>query len=965
MDGNIEKDCTALGALFNHIVNDLRSSSPVWEDFTVKATKLHTTLRTTLVAISSFLEAFQKVADMATNTRGATKDIGLALTRLCLRHRSIESKLKSFTSSITDNMVSPIQEKLEDWKKAVVQIDKDHNKECKKARAEIKKAASDTVRLQKKVKKGSSKDMQSKLDHALHDVHGKFRELEEAEKSAVRKALIEERSRFCLFVTALRPFVENEINLLTEVTHLQEIMDSLVKNSSNPERLPQASEQVLLDLKGTDISTWSLQDNIKHSPPSSPSSMGSRKSSMCSISSLNSSSSGSSKSHSPSHHFRPRSVSQGNNAEAGSTGESTPTDSTPSTPSEQANTPSASSTWNNWPEQPKMGSSQDSSRPHTISTAYERSHARPALSATLFEPPVPEVPEKEGSAVLRHPPPSLGARPESSTSHYARPATINKLQSVMPSLGPKPKSKAVPPPVVPMMETDELPVYVNMNELASMEAEKRQHEGKDGGETDSNAQTPVTPQDQGGLTTPQSAGPTQSPSDLDIQEAIRDLENCTAALHSDYEEPVELSSAPKPPKGPNQVLPPQKLQNSLELAEAIRELEASTAALTTAYDQPDGSNASRGSLQCSSGYGTMNSTPSGSEDTITTGELLVTPVDIMLPDREKYFTIPRNSEFLRAYKATLEARRPASTAGIPVTQVGIGSLKRNAKPPPPVRRSSSITGGPPPVLQKTRRSPPKGPPANARIVLDGQHSMLHRRSHSSGSEQAHEALVKMKHTKSADMLDGHSHYATPEVGGQVIAPSAEVNAPPSPQYAVPHVTGAEPPVSQAQPISGIVQSLNAKFAALQQTQVQQQQQPIQQLPPQQAKQQTPQQQQQRQPPQTRPKPQHQVQNPKAQPAVSAEEHGHAYGQTYGQSQNHSSVYAEVHTERVPLHPHPEAEEDFPDLPPPPSEEELAEMNAQFGKKPMDVVRDSLVTELKHGPQLRRTGTLEKTETYQI
>lgn len=63
----------------------------------------------------------------------------------------------------------------------------------------------------------------------------------------------------------------------------------------------------------------------------------------------------------------------------------------------------------------------------------------------------------------------------------------------------------------------------------------------------------------------------------------------------------------------------QKLQNSLELAEAIRELEASTAALTTAYDQPDGSNASRGSLQCSSGYGTMNSTPSGSEDTITTG----------------------------------------------------------------------------------------------------------------------------------------------------------------------------------------------------------------------------------------------------------------------------------------------------------------------------------------------------------
>ncbi|KFM74647.1 Metastasis suppressor protein 1, partial [Stegodyphus mimosarum] len=33
---------------------------------------------------------------MATNARGATKDIGSALTRLCLRHRSVEAKLKTF-----------------------------------------------------------------------------------------------------------------------------------------------------------------------------------------------------------------------------------------------------------------------------------------------------------------------------------------------------------------------------------------------------------------------------------------------------------------------------------------------------------------------------------------------------------------------------------------------------------------------------------------------------------------------------------------------------------------------------------------------------------------------------------------------------------------------------------------------------------------------------------------------------
>ena len=63
----------------------------------------------------------------------------------------------------------------------------------------------------------------------------------------------------------------------------------------------------------------------------------------------------------------------------------------------------------------------------------------------------------------------------------------------------------------------------------------------------------------------------------------------------------------------------------MELAKAIQELEASTAALQSTYDNDTtaqvkyDSNTSQSSLQCSSGYGTMNSTPAGSEDTIATG----------------------------------------------------------------------------------------------------------------------------------------------------------------------------------------------------------------------------------------------------------------------------------------------------------------------------------------------------------
>lgn len=90
---------------------------------------IHVQCRATLQAIGLYLEAFQKIADAATNSKGlllhfipdaslfvclkcvcvfdclffyllftgATKDIGTALTRICLRQRAVESRVKSFT----------------------------------------------------------------------------------------------------------------------------------------------------------------------------------------------------------------------------------------------------------------------------------------------------------------------------------------------------------------------------------------------------------------------------------------------------------------------------------------------------------------------------------------------------------------------------------------------------------------------------------------------------------------------------------------------------------------------------------------------------------------------------------------------------------------------------------------------------------------------------------------------------
>ncbi|XP_060051312.1 protein MTSS 1 isoform X9 [Erinaceus europaeus] len=307
MEAVIEKECSALGGLFQTIISDMKGSYPVWEDFINKAGKLQSQLRTTVVAAAAFLDAFQKVADMATSTRGGTREIGSALTRMCMRHRSIEAKLRQFSSALIDCLINPLQEQMEEWKKVANQLDKDHAKEYKKARQEIKKKSSDTLKLQKKAKKVDilgRGDIQPQLDSALQDVNDKYLLLEETEKQAVRKALIEERGRFCTFISMLRPVIEEEISMLGEITHLQTISEDLKSLTMDPHKLPSSSEQVILDLKGSDYS-WSYQ-----TPPSSPSTTMSRKSSVCSsLNSVNSSDSRSSgsHSHSPSSHYRYRS----------------------------------------------------------------------------------------------------------------------------------------------------------------------------------------------------------------------------------------------------------------------------------------------------------------------------------------------------------------------------------------------------------------------------------------------------------------------------------------------------------------------------------------------------------------------------------------------------------------------------------------------------------------------------------
>ncbi|XP_051015566.1 protein MTSS 1 isoform X1 [Acomys russatus] len=636
MEAVIEKECSALGGLFQTIISDMKGSYPVWEDFISKAGKLQSQLRTTVVAAAAFLDAFQKVADMATNTRGGTREIGSALTRMCMRHRSIEAKLRQFSSALIDCLINPLQEQMEEWKKVANQLDKDHAKEYKKARQEIKKKSSDTLKLQKKAKKGRG-DIQPQLDSALQDVSDKYLLLEETEKQAVRRALIEERGRFCTFVSMLRPVIEEEISMLGEITHLQTISEDLKSLTMDPHKLPSSSEQVILDLKGSDYS-WSYQ-----TPPSSPSTTMSRKSSVCSsLNSVNSSDSRSSgsHSHSPSSHYRYRSSNLAQQA--------------------PVRLSSVSSHDSGFISQDAFQSKSPSPMPPEAANQLSNGFSHYSLPSESHAGPV-------GAGPFPHCLPASRLLPRVTSLHlpdYAHYYTIGP--GMFPSSQiPSWKDWAKPGPYdQPLVNT------------LQRRKEKREPDSNGGGPTAT-----------GGP--PTAAEEVQRPRSMTVSAATRPGEEMEAC--------EELALA---------------LSRGLQL---------------------DTQSSSRDSLQCSSGYSTQTATPCCSEDTIPsqgTRRPACRPAFRAAPvsdydyfsvsgdqeaeqqDFDKSSTIPRNSDISQSYRRMFQAKRPASTAGLPTTlgpamvTPGVATIRRTPSTKPSVRRGT-IGAGPIPI--KTPVIPVKTP----------------------------------------------------------------------------------------------------------------------------------------------------------------------------------------------------------------------------------------------------------------
>ncbi|VDL57460.1 unnamed protein product [Hymenolepis diminuta] len=118
-----------------------------------KSNKLTASMSVTMQCMSGFLEAFQKIADIAETNNAGLRPFGIALRRYCLRQRCIESRLRSFNSQITDCLVTPLSDRLEEWRRTSNQMDRDSVKELRKAKSELQRAMLEAEKCKKRIKR--------------------------------------------------------------------------------------------------------------------------------------------------------------------------------------------------------------------------------------------------------------------------------------------------------------------------------------------------------------------------------------------------------------------------------------------------------------------------------------------------------------------------------------------------------------------------------------------------------------------------------------------------------------------------------------------------------------------------------------------------------------------------------------------------------------------------------------------
>lgn len=196
--------------IFTHVKHDMKAGNVLWEDLIGTGFRYVSAIRAAISAHSAFLDALNKVALFANQSKGGCDDLGTLLCRLVDQEKNIDMMKASSVTHLNDGVLAPLEERVSEWRK-MAQNDAQlgtPKRSMSESMKNLRKGASSenlfnraAMTLSRRSRRGSSsrdgknREPQNGVESPIY-----------VSKENLTDILVENRARITTFVRSLQPY---------------------------------------------------------------------------------------------------------------------------------------------------------------------------------------------------------------------------------------------------------------------------------------------------------------------------------------------------------------------------------------------------------------------------------------------------------------------------------------------------------------------------------------------------------------------------------------------------------------------------------------------------------------------------------------------------------------------------------------------------------------------------------------
>lgn len=223
---------------------NLRSSQALFRRLEIASTKFYAAMQSASEAAKEFYESMQLVGDAALSGGVNVSNLGSHISNVTDAFRMAEQKRREPIRIFADQLMLPLQSRLDMDPKTTTKMEKDYERDQKVFTEELKKAQKEADTWSKKARKFASDGLAaSSINPTVQAVHERTSDLYEMRQATLNVIATEEKRRFNTVFGGLTAFLRAEVAFATIIAGLSKVIEGFNEAGSRPEGIKATSSK--------------------------------------------------------------------------------------------------------------------------------------------------------------------------------------------------------------------------------------------------------------------------------------------------------------------------------------------------------------------------------------------------------------------------------------------------------------------------------------------------------------------------------------------------------------------------------------------------------------------------------------------------------------------------------------------------------------------------------------------------